>query len=73
MSKKPFLIGAIAGLLFKNKDKSLTDVIRDHQMKSQDRFIQRAKKKGVPKEVSDKMEKVNKEVEELEDFLKSLY
>lgn len=73
MSKKPFLIGAIAGLLFKKKDKSLTDVIRDHQMKSQDRFIQRAKKKGVPKEVSDKMEKVNKEVEELEDFLKSLY
>lgn len=51
----------------------VTDFVRNIQMKSQDRFIQRAKKKGVPKDVTDKMEKVNKEVEELEDFLKSLY
>ncbi|MFD2532554.1 hypothetical protein [Gracilimonas halophila] len=47
--------------------------VRDIQMKSQDRFIKRAQNKGVPKEVTEKMEKVNKEVEELEEFLKSLY
>lgn len=50
----------------------ITDFVRNIQMKSQDRFIQRAKKKGVPKEVTDKMEKVEKEVKELEDFLKTL-
>ncbi|MDR9418856.1 hypothetical protein [Gracilimonas sp.] len=50
----------------------ITDFVRNIQMKSQDRFIQRAKKKGVPKEVTDKMEKVEKEVKELEDFLDEL-
>ncbi|MGM0745754.1 hypothetical protein [Rhodohalobacter sp.] len=72
MSKKPFLFGVIAGFLFKNKNKSSEEVIRDHQMKSQDRFIERAQNKGVPKEVTDKMDRVEKEIEELEDFLDEL-
>lgn len=74
MSNKPFLLGALGALLFKNK--SAEGAITDHQMKVQDRLIKKAQrekeKKGIPKEVTDRMERISKDVDELEDFLNEL-
>ena len=64
MTKKPINEINIAGFI----GKFLTDI----QNGTQKRFIDQAKKKGVPKEITIKLTTIEKEIKDLENILKDL-
>lgn len=63
-NKKNINEGSIAGFLTKFLD--------NMQQGTQSRFIQQAKKRGLPKEVTDKMSNLDKDIIELQKLLREL-
>jgi hypothetical protein len=64
MQKKKLTEASIAGFINRFLD--------DMQKGTQDRFIKQAKAKGVPKQVTHRLSKIEKEIADLEKVLKDL-